>query len=232
MVGGATQARAHVMAEPQPASGVVADDLRERILHGEFPEDTALPPERQLVNQTGTSRTTVREALRILEEQGLVRIRAGRSGGAFVQRLGKGSIARTVDLVIRSRRIGTAELLETRAALDWACARLAALHRTTADLAALDRANAAIAADGSPSDFQRADVAWHLAVAAASHDELLIGFMIALAGAIDADTEIERFEDAGVRATTVGVYRDITAAIRDRDVVRAAEVDLHRRAPR
>lgn len=64
------------------ASDVLANDLRERILRGEFPSGTALPPERELVNQTKMSRTTVREALRILEVQGLVTIKTGRAGGA------------------------------------------------------------------------------------------------------------------------------------------------------
>src|ERR1700712_5106390 len=48
------------------ASDVLANDLRERILRSEYPEGTALPPERELVLQTRMSRTTVREALRIL----------------------------------------------------------------------------------------------------------------------------------------------------------------------
>ena len=48
------------------SSDVLADDLRERILRGDFPEDTALPPERELVKQTQMSRATVREALRRL----------------------------------------------------------------------------------------------------------------------------------------------------------------------
>ena len=56
------------------SSDVLADDLRERILRGDIPEGTALPPERELVKQTRMSRATVREALRILEVQGLVRI--------------------------------------------------------------------------------------------------------------------------------------------------------------
>jgi len=70
------------------ASDVLADDLRERILRGDFPEGTALPPERELVNQTRMSRATIREALRILEVQGLVRIKTGRAGGAYVSRPG------------------------------------------------------------------------------------------------------------------------------------------------
>src|SRR5205807_9560367 len=65
----------------------------ERILRGDFPEGTALPPERELVSQTRMSRTTVREALRILEVQGLVRIKTGRAGGAYVYRPGEESMA-------------------------------------------------------------------------------------------------------------------------------------------
>jgi GntR family transcriptional repressor for pyruvate dehydrogenase complex len=68
------------------ASDVLARELRERILSGELAEGMALPAERELVKQTQMSRATVREALRILEVQSLVRVRAGRAGGAFVQR--------------------------------------------------------------------------------------------------------------------------------------------------
>jgi DNA-binding FadR family transcriptional regulator len=61
------------------ASEVLANELRESILSGKFPEGTPLPTERDMVTQTQMSRTTVREALRILEVQGLVKIRTGRS---------------------------------------------------------------------------------------------------------------------------------------------------------
>src|SRR5689334_25133965 len=110
------------------SSDVLADDLRERILRGDFPEDTALPPERELVVQTRMSRTTVREALRILEVQGLIRIRAGRSGGAFVQQPGGESVASSLDLLIRGRHLRLASVHETREAVEPSCARLAALH--------------------------------------------------------------------------------------------------------
>lgn len=74
--------------EVPKASDALANELRERILSGEFVEGTPLPPERELVVQTRMSRSTVREALRILEVQGLIRIKAGRAGGAFVQQPG------------------------------------------------------------------------------------------------------------------------------------------------
>src|ERR1700759_1938019 len=87
------------------ASDVLAHELRERILSGEFAEGTGLPPERDLVVQTRMSRTTVREALRILEVQGLIRIKAGRAGGAFVQHPGEDSVADSLELLIRGRQI-------------------------------------------------------------------------------------------------------------------------------
>src|SRR6202171_1593971 len=131
--------------EVPKASDVLARELRERILSGELAEGTTLPAERELVKQTQMSRATVREALRILEVQNLVRVRAGRAGGAFVQRPTTKSMANSVTLMIRGQKIKLADLMETREALEPFGAALAARNRTEADLSELDRANAAIA---------------------------------------------------------------------------------------
>jgi DNA-binding FadR family transcriptional regulator len=200
------------------ASDVLAHELRERILTGEFAEGLALPPERELVLQTRMSRTTVREALRILEVQGLVRIKTGRSGGAYVQRPGGDSIASSVSLLIRGQQVRLADLLETREAIEPFCASLAARNRTDADLARLDAANAAIADLDAPlARFLQANVDWHVAVAAAGHNEILTGLMTALSRAIYAATENEQFIDADVRKTTLRAHRTITVAIRAKD---------------
>ncbi|MTD12485.1 FCD domain-containing protein [Nakamurella sp. YIM 132087] len=202
------------------ASDVLADALRERILSGEFVEGTPLPPERELVVQTRMSRTTVRESLRILEVQGLVRIKAGRAGGAFVQRPGEESMARSVGLLIRGRQIRLAALLETREAIEPFCARLAATHRTDEDLDALGRANADLEASLDEPDlalFLQSNLDWHVAVAAAGHNELLTGMMMALSRAIYTATENEAFVDRAVKATTLRAHTTITNAIRDLD---------------
>src|SRR6266851_5544605 len=199
------------------ASDVLADDLRERILLGEFPEGTALPTERDLVVQTRMSRATVREALRILEVQGLIRIKTGRAGGAFVQKPDDESVADSVALVIRGRRIRMAALLETREAIEPACAQLAAKYRTDADLERLDKANEAIAVDGPLADFLQANVDWHVAVAVASHNELLTGFMLALSRSIYASTDNRGFVDDDVRNTTLRAHRAVTKAIKAQD---------------
>lgn len=218
-----TGARSRAMTPLAPlqvpkASDVLADDLRERIIRREFPEGTSLPPERELVAQTAMSRTTVREALRILEVQGLVSIRTGRSGGAFVQRPDKESVASSVNLLIRGRHIRLADLLETREAIEPACAQLAAKHRDEADLAELDRLNAAIADESNDlAEFLQINVDWHVAVATASHNELLTGMMLALSRAIYEATDNQGFVDDEVRKTTVRAHKSVTTAIRDAD---------------
>src|ERR1700738_3355109 len=143
-----TSTRSSVLLTPvdvPKASDVLARELRERILTGELPEGTALPAERELVKQTKMSRATVREALRILEVQSLVRVRAGRAGGAFVQRPTTRSMTSSVTMLIRGSKIKLADLMETREALEPSCAELAARKRTDDDLAVLDQANTDLA---------------------------------------------------------------------------------------
>ena len=213
--------RSSVLLKPvdvPKASDVLARELRERILSGELPEGTALPAERELVKQTQMSRATVREALRILEVQNLVRVRAGRAGGAFVQRPTSKSMASSVTMLIRGSKIKLADLMETREALEPFCAELAARKRTDDDLAVLDRANKDIAnPDADLAAFLQANLDWHVGVAAASHNELLIGFMIALSNAIYTGTENAAFVDDDVRAVTARAHRSITNAIRSQD---------------
>ncbi|MCQ4079168.1 FadR family transcriptional regulator [Streptomyces sp. RB6PN25] len=204
--------------EVPKSSDVLAGELRERILNGEFAEGSALPPEREIVVQTQMSRATVREALRILEVQGLVRIKTGRAGGAFVQRPGKESVAGSVSLLIRGQQIRFSSLLETREAIEPYCAKLAAVNRTDDDLVALEAANAALdEVNGNLAAFLQANVDWHVAVATASRNELLAGFMASLSRAIYTATENERFVDAEVRRLTARAHRSITKAIRAQD---------------
>ncbi|MER7183755.1 FadR/GntR family transcriptional regulator [Streptomyces hyaluromycini] len=200
------------------ASDVLAAEVRERILSGEIGEGTALPPERQLVEQTGLSRATVREALRILEVERLVEIRPGRGGGAFVHRPGRESLANTVRLVIRGQQIRLEALHETREAIEPTCAALAARRRTEQDLAELDAANAELKEAGDDAQrFLRANVRWHNAVARAGDNELLIGFMSALSQSIHAATNLEQFTGADIREVTARAHARITDAIRAGD---------------
>ena len=127
------------------------------------------------------------------------------------------SVADSVALVIRGRRIRMAALLETREAIEPACAQLAAKYRADADLERLDKANEGISVDGPLADFLQANVNWHVAVAIASHNELLTGFMLALSRAIYSSTDTRGFVDSDIRRTTIRAHRGITEAIRAQD---------------
>jgi DNA-binding FadR family transcriptional regulator len=209
------------MAVPK-ASDVLATEIRERILSGEFPEGTALPPERELVLQTKMSRTTVREALRILEVQGLVRVKTGRAGGAFVRKPGQDSVAASLDLLIRGRQIRLTSVHETREAIEPPCARLAALNRTPDELHVLEKANETIASASTLDGFLQANVDWHVGVAIASHNEILTGVMIALSRAIYTTTNNEGFVNDEVRALATRAHRSVTRAIKEKDADAAA----------
>jgi DNA-binding FadR family transcriptional regulator len=228
-----SEARSAIRLSPMEvpkASDVLANELRERILAGEYVEGTPLPPERELVVQTRMSRTTVREALRILEVQGLIRIKAGRAGGAFVTKPGGESVASSLDLLIRGRQLRLASVHETREAIEPSCARLAALHRTTGDLGRLEQANEAIAASTDLDGFLSANVDWHVAVATASHNEILTGIMMALSRAIYTATNNEGFINDEVRSIAVRAHRSVTRAIKERDAdaaVRRMERHVH-----
>ena len=208
--------------EVPKASDVLASELRERILNGELAEGAPLPAERELVKQTQMSRATVREALRILEVQNLVRVKAGRAGGAFVQRPTTKSMANSVSMLIRGRRIKLADLMQTREALEPFCAELAARNRTDEELAELDRANEAIVdPEADLAQFLQANLDWHVGVAVASHNELLTGLHDRAVGG-----DLCRHRERGVRRCRgAGDHREgppvITAAIRDRDAAAA-----------
>jgi DNA-binding FadR family transcriptional regulator len=131
-------------------------------------------------------------------------------------------MANSVSMLIRGRHIKLVDLMETREALEPFCAELAARNRTDEDLAELDRANEAIAdQEADLEQFLQANLDWHVGVAMASNNELLIGFMIALSQAIYVGTENAAFVDAEVRAVTSQAHRAITLAIRHRDVTAA-----------
>jgi GntR family transcriptional repressor for pyruvate dehydrogenase complex len=205
------------------AADVLAAHLRERILTGDFAEGFQLPTERQLSESSGLSRASVREALRVLEIEELIVTRPGRGGGSMVRRPTPESIQRSVELFIRGHQILFRSLLETREAIEPVVARLAAENHTAADLANLREKHAVLEASTHQRDSHiAANLAWHLALAQASHNELLAAFMTAISQAVRAGTDIETFDSDAVRSATVRAHARIMQAIANRDGEAAA----------
>lgn len=103
----------------------VAAELRRRILRGDF-SDGALPKQDQLREEYGISHPSLREALRILETEGLVVVRRGNVGGAMVQQPGEARFGYTLGLALQSTGIRVQELATAVATLEPVCARLCA----------------------------------------------------------------------------------------------------------
>ncbi len=200
------------------ASDVLAEQLRTRIRSGELGTGQSLPTERDLVLQTRLSRASVREALRILEVEGLIETRTGRSGGSRVSRPAGRELSRHLDLFIWGRDVGLEELNEVREALETVAAEGAARRRTDADVADLTAKTLAVetAVEVVP-DYLAANLEWHLAVVRASHNDLLIGFMEVLSNAIHQETALDAFDSPQVRAATLKIHRSIFNAIASGD---------------
>src|SRR5437763_10763025 len=90
----------------------VADQLRDAILDGRFPAGTKLPPERELAHEFGVNRTSIREAIKVLEGLGLVTVRQG--DGATVWPVGDASPAPRGPMIFHAGR-GALGLVAARA---------------------------------------------------------------------------------------------------------------------
>jgi GntR family transcriptional repressor for pyruvate dehydrogenase complex len=105
---------------------LVASNLRRRIIVGDLPDGAELPREAELLAEFGVSRPSLREALRILETEGLIRIRRGKVGGGVVQVPTAQSTAYHLGLTLQSRGATLRDIAQARVVLEPACAGLAA----------------------------------------------------------------------------------------------------------
>ncbi len=160
---------------------VLADRLRQTILDGALAEGARLPTERELVSQTGLSRGSVREALRKLEVEGLVKTKLGRLGGIIVSRPGNDAMAHFVTQFVRGRQLTLRTVQEARETLEPSLAQMAAERRTQADLEKMSNFHAELVdAIGDREQFAAINIDWHNAVAAASRNELLSAFLYSI----------------------------------------------------
>ena len=212
---------AKVFSEPVsvPRSyDVLAEKLRETILDGNLPEGARLPTERELVLQTGLSRGSVREALRKLEVEGLVKARPGRLGGNIVSRPTNEAIAQFLGQFVRGRRLSLRTLQETRETIEPTLARLAAERRLPEDLERLRNINTRMADPAiDRARFATFNAEWHNAVADAARNELLAALLHSMSDPLVSATVFEEYDNADLRRSVTGIHAEILAAIEARD---------------
>src|SRR6266542_3179450 len=96
------------------ASSSIADQIRQAIVTGRLTQGSRLPPERELAEQFGVSRVTVRDALRALEAMGLIDVRVGARGGAFVTIPSGAVVGQTMSDMMMMQAITPEDIVEAR----------------------------------------------------------------------------------------------------------------------
>jgi len=155
----------------------IVEQIEARILAGDLKVGDQLPPERELGEQFGVSRTAVREAIKILREKGLIEIRHGR--GTFVTNGTPGVMRQSLDLLMKfGTTDGFANLVEVREILEPEIAALAALRMTEEYLGAMREAIETMETAFDQVDiYVEADLDFHLALAEATQNPLIPALM-------------------------------------------------------
>ena len=120
-------------------SDAIARRIKKQISDGRLTAGHKLPAERDMARQFKTSRVSVREAYRSLEELGLLRIRRGAEGGAFIAKFDHEPVRRSLSLVLGLGRTSHEEITEARVLLEPSIARLAALRARPEDVVTLEQ---------------------------------------------------------------------------------------------
>lgn len=180
---------------------LVVDQVEEQILSGALTVGDRLPGERELAGRLQVSRGAVREAIRMLEAQGVVRsgVGSGPDAGTVVSALPSEALTRLLRFHVALANFPVDDVVEARVVLERSSAASAAAHAVEADLAAI-RAPL-LAMDEESADrarFNDLDTAFHIAVAEAGRNRLVADMTIAIRDSMRRPI-LERFEALGDR---------------------------------
>lgn len=211
----------------KPAYLQIAGDIEEGVLSGRLKPGDHLPSERELVKAYGVSRPTVREALRVLQSNQIIRSRVGDRRGPQVQELNSQPLEKAFARLAATGSENLASLLQFRMVISSAAAVLAAFYRTEADLQELDAevSKMRAAADEDGPAFRNADLEFHKVLARASRNQLLeIADEAVRAAALSVMEEhLSPAQDSGgLGSQLISHHEELLDAIREQDSVRAS----------
>lgn len=156
----------------------VEEQLRQSISARIYRPGDKLPSERELVDQFEVSRATVRDALKNLQNQGLISVKRGGNAGAYVSELTPQPITQSIDNLIQMGKVNFAHLIEIRLYIEPYVAMSAAIHRTSGDINTLtellNRAEAYL--DTSRKKARLTNVRFHCEVAKITQNALISFF--------------------------------------------------------
>ena len=209
----------------------IVDAIKRMIVeHGLAPGDR-LPQERDLITQFAASKGTVREALKSLEVQGLISVRTGPGGGAFIERMSEGRAMSLLSNFLFAKNLSIANIYEMRKALEPQVAASATPH---IDEAGFIRLEAIISVyDHDPADAaerwnqRMAELDFHGVVAEYADNPILAftcRFLQRLLKDLAIAQDIYVQPEPVLRQSGIEHQRDLIAAMRRRDADAAAAI--------
>jgi GntR family transcriptional repressor for pyruvate dehydrogenase complex len=199
----------------------IVQQVEESIQKGQLKPGDQLPPERELAEQFGVSRTAVREAVKALREKGLVEAYPGR--GTFITDGTSYTIRQSLDRMMRSGNEGFAFLAEVRQILE---PEIAALATTRADDEALEAMRKQVeimdTAKEDPDSFIEADLDFHLALAEAAANPIILSLIDSIVGLL-REQRMGIFQVEGGPERGQYHHKKILQAVEHRDAAGARE---------
>jgi GntR family transcriptional regulator, transcriptional repressor for pyruvate dehydrogenase complex len=203
-------------------SATISAQIRSAILEGKLKPGDRLPTERELTGRFGVSRVTVRDALRALETAGLVEIRVGAAGGAFVTAPSSGLVGRGISDMLALSQVDPDEIAEARLIMELGTVGLAVDRASDEDIADLrelaERAAQALADGDYDSSMARE---FHARLAAAAHNRAIDLVAETFGGPLSMHPVREREPAGWSHERSVDEHLRIVDAIEQRDVALA-----------
>lgn len=210
--------RARVSAE-------IIQQLKAAILEGRFRPGHRLPPEKVLAKQFGSSRTSVREAIRSLEEAGLVAVRRGFGGGAFVVDGDLRHVTDSLSTLLRLRKISIHHFTEARLVLEPWLAQLAAERITEEELAQIRHHITKHAEAIEAGRFHAtADLGFHRMVAEAAKNPALVLVFNSIADLMVEEVIARLQMDAATNRSNLACHERLCAALERHDAPAAGTI--------
>lgn len=223
---------------PGRASTEVVDYVRAEVLNGRLAPGDRLPAERDLAQQMGVSRVTVRDAVRSLEAAGLVEVRVGAHGGPFITHPPLDVLGESLGLHLRLQGTTFMELAEVRLALEVCAVRLACSRASSDDIAQLHQLAQGTAWGMPAADSARQSMDFHVAMVQAAHNTALEALFMATRLLIQDAFDVLHLREPDM----VGVARDVHCRLASLvgsgdweaavDLMREHQYDFMRRAER
>ncbi|MCW5653170.1 GntR family transcriptional regulator [Hydrogenophaga sp.] len=194
----------------------ICDQIRRKLARGEFRPGDKLPTERELAAEFSVGRPAVREALRTLESSGVLVLKKGLKGGAFVREGDPTVVTQSIHDLINLGHISTLDLMEARIVLTDSVVKLACERGTTEEFDAVERSieiSERLEIYGELEERLKAGTEFFRLIAVAAHNDALLLL-------VDSLGVIVRHMVLQVRPQTTAMIderRRVLAALRERD---------------